>query len=39
MKLKEYLEWKHSKKLNGRRKKNGNSKRQRENRNYDSQRD
>ena len=38
MKLKDYLEWKHSKKLK-RRKKNGNTKRQRENRNNDSQRD
>ena len=36
MKLKEYLEWKHQKNLKGRRKKNGNSKRQSKNRNIDS---
>lgn len=38
MKLKEYLEWKHQKKLKGG-KKRGNSKRQSKNRNNDSQRD
>ena len=37
MKLKEYLEWKHAKKLK-RRKKNGNSRKQNKNHDYDSQR-
>ena len=37
MKLKEYLEWKHQKKLKGG-KKNGNSKRKRKNHDNDSQR-
>ena len=37
MKLKEYMEWKHQKKLKGRRKKNANSKRQVKNRDHDSQ--
>lgn len=37
MKLKEYLEWKHQKQLK-RRKKNGSTKRKRENHDYDSQR-
>ena len=36
MKLKEYIEWKHQKKLKGATK-NGNSKRKRKNHNHDSQ--
>ena len=39
MKLKEYLEWKHQKKLKRRRSKNGNSKKQTKNHDNDSQRD
>ena len=39
MKLKEYLEWKHQKKLKRRRRKNGNSKKQAKNHDNDSQRD
>ena len=37
MKLKEYLEWKHQKKLKGRRKKNVNSKRKTKTNDHDSQ--
>lgn len=37
MNLKEYLEWKHQKKLKGGKKKNGNSKRQRKNNDHDPQ--
>lgn len=37
MKLKEYLERKHQKKLKGGKKKNAGSKRKRKNHNYDSQ--
>ena len=39
MKLKEYLEWKHSKKLKRRKRKNGNSKKQDKTYNHDSQRE
>ena len=36
MKLKEYMEWKHSKKLKRRKRKNGNSRKQTKNHDYDS---
>lgn len=39
MKLKEYMEWKHNKNLKRRKRKNGNSRKQAKNHDYDSQRD